>query len=450
MVLMVRCGTVVLILAMGVLISTVLVRTVPEVRTSDPEALRTRMEVISVQRVAVQRQWQAYGTARAVDRADVPARVTSEVIHVPDHAREGQWVERGQLLIQLDESDFVQQAQAAEKTLTSLQAELAQLDVEAQRFGEQLQTQGEVYDLVEAEYERLVRLFERDAANQRDVDGARRAMLEIQAAIVQLQQAVDLIEPRRRQLEASIAAQQANLEMARLNLRRCQVVSPITGILQAVDVRQGETVAPGQRVARVVSLDRIEVPLSLPASARFHVQRGDMVLLRSTSRVDCLWEAEITRLAPEDDPQTRTFTVYAEIEQPEASQVFGRAVGRELLLPGAFVDGSVIHQAQEMRWVVPRRAIRGGRLFLVQDQTIHSRPVTAAFVLEAEIPAFNLPDDQWAVLAEGSVPVLETGELVVVNVTPALSDGVPVTPVVLNAASQTAARDGQTDQEALP
>src|SRR5690606_25624253 len=122
-------------------------------------------------------------------------------------------------------------------------------------------------------------------------------------------------------LDAQRQGLAARLATAVKNVERCTVTSPMDGIIEAIDVEEGENLTPGQRVARIVDPRIIEVPLQLPASARNEVEVGNTVSITMRNMPpDCPpWVAPITRLGIHNDTQTRTFTAYARLDQTDTS-----------------------------------------------------------------------------------------------------------------------------------
>jgi hypothetical protein len=161
------------------------------------------------------------------------------------------------------------------------------------------------------------------------------------------------------------------------------------------------------------------------------VRTGDDVAVRATRRRDEAILAAVSRIAPEDDETTRTMTVYVEIEQDPRP-------GEGRLAPGQFVRGLVSSSEGEIRYVVPRRAVKNDRVLLVENDTMVSGLVEADFEVEATFPALGLPDEQWVVLADP----LPDGALVVVNAARALPEGVRVTPVPVSAPPAAASAPG--------
>jgi hypothetical protein len=129
------------------------------------------------------------------------------------------------------------------------------------------------------------------------------------------------------------------------------------------------------------------------------------------------WHGQVRRIGPSDDQNTRTMTVYVEIEQDP------RVPG--WLAPGRFVEGTVISQHAELRTVVPRRSLLGDRLLVVEDGRVRSRTVNVDFHVQGDFGELGVSAEQWAVLAAP----LAQGAKVVVNATRTLPEGLRVEPV---------------------
>ena len=407
----------------------VLVATAPRAQSNETPPNIRRVTVFPVKKLPIRRQWSGYGTTVASDSAEVPARVTATVVSIPEAVIAGRLVKRGQLLIQLDDSDLRQQVEIARQNLKDLQAQLALIAVEEKRFTEQLELETQDEALAAQEWRRVEQLHERGAAHTQDVDRSKRSLIAAQRTRVATQETLEKLAPRRRQIQAQYAALSSQLELAKLNLQRCLIVSPIDGVLQSVDVEVGENLAVGQRVARVVDLSRIEVPLRLPAAARSGVSGvavGDPVELTATNRSGLAWSGHVARIVPENDPETRTLTVFVEIDQSRLVGNYARGGSVALFTPGMFLAGTVTSGHVESRWVVPRRSISRGRIMLVDSGVIASCPVRVDYVLKSRFPESGVPDEQWAVL---ETPLNE-GLLVVVNASTSVLDGQAVESVI--------------------
>ena len=407
----------VVLLAMAGGIAAMLWHTRPQpAKIGEPPRLR-RVEVMKALAVPVRRQWQGFGTARARDEADVPAEVTAVVIDIPPQIVEGAEIAKDDVVALLDDTDFVIQQQIATQRIEELAAQLEQLVLEEASWKRRVELAAEEVRLAEADFERVTEARERQAARDREVDQSREKLLAAIRIDVGAREQFDRIDPRRTELAAMKSLQESSLRLAEKNVQRCTIRSPLDGFVAAVDIEIGESLAPGQRVSRVVNLDRMEVPLRLPSSSRLGVTVGDEVVLNAQDNATPPWLGEVRRISPLDDQNTRTMTVYVEIEQDPFDPGW--------LAPGRFVDGRVISRRTEMRYVVPRRSLLGERLLVIQDGTVHSRWVNVDFHVQGDFEQLGVIAEQWAVLVDS----LDEGLQVVINAARSLPDGLRVEPV---------------------
>ncbi|MCP3905805.1 MAG: HlyD family efflux transporter periplasmic adaptor subunit [Planctomycetes bacterium] len=405
------------LLAIALIVMTVLVRTKPVPARTDVSARAPRIIVMAAVPVEVRRQWDGYGTAQAMDSADVPARVTATVIEIPGEVLAGASVEAGSLLVRLDNSDFTRQEEIAQHAIADIDAQLRRIEIQQKSWTERVQLAAQQVELARAEFDRVFAAFERGVAKQREVDTAKQALIGNIRDETAAREELDGLIPRASGLQANRLGQESQRRLARQNVERCRITSPIPGVIQDVTVEVGESLASGQRVARVVDLRRIEVAVRLPSSARASIGTGDRAELRATGSNEQRWEVSVTRVAPEDDETTRTMGVFVEVEQDPSR--------RGAVVPGQFLRGIVTASVPDTRWVVPRRALAGERVRLVEDGRIASRPVEIAYHVEDEFPVLGVPDRQWVVL---SSPLPE-GALVVINASRSLPEGMHVEPV---------------------
>lgn len=412
-----------LAVAIGIFVSLRMTRPQPETTAGNGQA--RRVDVMQAVAVPVRRQWEGYGTAMPRDEADVPAEVTAVVIEVSPRMVVGAQVQAGEVLARLDETDFVLQQQVAAQRIDDLDAQISQLELEETSWQRRLELAQEDVALAEADFDRAKNAYAQQAARQREVDQAKQRVVAAIRVEVGAREALDEVGPRRSRLVAQKAVQDSMVRLAAKNVERCTIRSPLDGIVAAEDIEVGESLVPGKRVAHVVSLRTMQVPLLLPSSARSGVAVGDEVLLSSQGAGRQVWTGRVARISPADDPQTRTMSVYVDLVQdPDAAGV---------LAPGKFVQGTVTSERPELRWVVPRRSLLGDRLMVVEDGLVRSFAVDVDFSVEGDFDELGVEAEQWAVLADE----LPKGALVVVNASRPLPDGLLVQPVV-------SGRDGVT------
>jgi len=405
------------VIILAFVISSWLIATAPEAEVSNEPAPGRSVLVIESAPVQVSQQFTGYGVARAIEDADVPARVSSTVINLPATSRAGNLVSKGDLLVILDDIDFQEELTMARQRLADIMAQLKTVDVEEKTRLQTIEIAEQDLELAKRELDRVRDAVNKQAAMPREVDMVQKQVLAEEQALVLARADLEQTATRRLALEAKKKSEEASIRIANERVERCTITSPINGFIERIDVSQGENLTAGSRVARIMDPRAIEVPLELAASARGEVSVGDSVLLQTTGSRTRTWDARVARVSPQDDPSSRTMTVYAEVTQPMA--------GEHHLPPGAFVQGSVSSEEGERAWIVPRRSVRKDRLLVVRDGSVKSVPVSIRFPITGTFEQFDVPDRDWVVLDEP----LEEGELIVLSPSRTLADGMRVEPV---------------------
>ncbi len=173
------------------------------------------------------------GTTAPLEQVEVRARVTGflEALHFEPRQKVG----RGDLLFTIDKRPFENALSTAEAGLAMTRAQL---------------------DKARHDADRLQRLFERDAAGEE----------ELRDAI-----------SKRDSLAASVAADEARLDQARLELSWCEVLAPTRGRVSRNLVDPGNVIAADATVlASIVNDDEVYV--------YFNVSERDILTIRAESR----------------------------------------------------------------------------------------------------------------------------------------------------------------------
>lgn len=414
-------GLAALVLAIGIFGA--LLRSKPAPERRDPDALVPRVRVLTAAELEVRRTWTGFGVARAMAVADVPARVASTVVAIPEGVEDGAPLGPDGVIVRLDDSDFVARVAAADQILADLDAQIARVAVDDRRLRDRLELVDERVGLAEAELTRVLDAQRQNAALPREADAARSALAAVRSERATLLAQIEGLPSTRASLSARRAGADAERRLASLAVERCVIVNPLGPgangtVLQRVDVEPGESVVPGQRVARVVDPSRLEVPIRLPASARRWLEVGDEARLSPAGSDEEPVTARVARIAPEDDAATRTVTVFVEFVQST------RDPGA--IAPGRFVRAEVRRGTPERRVVVPRRSLDGDRMYVLdEDGRVRGREARPDFAIRERFPSTGLPDEDWVVLVDAPDP----GTRIVLTPTRRLADGLRIEPV---------------------
>jgi macrolide-specific efflux system membrane fusion protein len=239
-------------------------------------------------------------TLALLDEAQAPARGAGWVASVA--AREGDRVERGATLAQLDDEDARLAVGAAEAE-RAIAAVAAQDDVPA-RYA------AKAAEVADAELRRSQESIERFAGSvsQSQLDVER---LSVEKAKLEHEKALQL--RRKADLELQLAT--VKLDAARVELARRRIVAPLDGVVVETSVRRGEWLEPGQKAFRLVSIDRLKAEGFLEAPRARGLQPGAVVRMRAApgSNLEPI-VGTLVFVSPEVDPVTNQVRLWAEVD----------------------------------------------------------------------------------------------------------------------------------------
>lgn len=205
--------------------------------------------------------------------------------------REGRRVETGQVLIRLDEKDLHWQVEGLKKKKTALEEERKGL----------LQD----FYYAKANYERIERLFNDEAATRDEYDRAKAAFLGGKARLAAY--------------DARIHGVSARINALRNELTYRIIKSPVTGWVVRRHVDPGTFVGPGAPLLELASVAHgFRFVAHVPESMLDKVRAGDTAYImighvRSGRSNWAPQETKITQVVPEVDPATHTLEIKADL-----------------------------------------------------------------------------------------------------------------------------------------
>ena len=324
------------LLAGGLFAAKTLVESKQEIVAQPPEILPPLVEVQVVEPVQRRLEVRTEGEVTALDQVALSAQVSGTALEVAPELIVGGFVERDQVLVRIDASDYQLALESAEATLAEAQAALT---------------------LEEAQAESSVREWE--------------AVSEAPpSALVRR-------EPQLAAARARIATAEAGIAKARLDLERTELRAPFDACVLAEDIDRGQLVALGQPIATLVSVEAVEIPVSLTESdlealalpANLGLPGGPtgplarVVVPGSGDEVE--WSGRVVRTGGQLDPRTRTRTAFVRVDAPYGDPV--GTLNHDPLVLGTFVRVFIEGRSVEDVIALPRKALkRGNEVYRVQ------------------------------------------------------------------------------------
>jgi RND family efflux transporter MFP subunit len=144
---------------------------------------------------------------------------------------------------------------------------------------------------------------------------------------------------------AAVAA--ARLDGLRTRLDNTYIKSPIDGVLDARYIDEGEMVALGAPMGRVLSSEVIKIEVGVPERFAGDVHLEGRVLVDFDVLADMDFEGSIEFVGSAVDPGNRTFPIEIELENPGG-----------LIKPEMIANTRVVRHQYDSAIVVPEQAIR--------------------------------------------------------------------------------------------
>jgi membrane fusion protein (multidrug efflux system) len=238
------------------------------------------------------------------DKVAVNADVAGTVVEIA--VGENQRVAAGDLLFRLDDEPFRIALAAAEAQLASVRNDIAALEATwRQRLAEIRQAEADIA-WYESEFRRQSELAQRNVASQAKLDEARHDLEAARQRLSGLRQDAEAVLARLggdadRPVEEQAAYRRAfaDLEKARRDLRRANILAPIDGIVTRVqNLQVGSYLEPGQPAFALVAVDRAWVEANPKETDVTYVKPGDPATVSVDAYPGRRWTGRVASLSP--------------------------------------------------------------------------------------------------------------------------------------------------------
>jgi HlyD family secretion protein len=294
------------------------------------------------------------------DEIRLGSRVGGRVAQDGVRVQEGDRVRQGQVLIELEPFDLEELEREAAATLAAREAdyqrlkaglrpeEVAQAEARAKRLRARLellrkgprdqeiragrankQVAEHALTLATQNYERVANLVKKGAGTQEELDRATESLRVAQSTLIVRDQELSLLEEgtrpeevaeaaaqleeaeeawtlakkgyRQEDIDAALAARdaaQAALAVLAVRKQELQIVAPVDGLVEALELRPGDLAPPGAPVLSVQDESRLWVRAYVPED-RLNLQLGQRLEIRIDSFPDDKFEGEVTFISPQ-------------------------------------------------------------------------------------------------------------------------------------------------------
>lgn len=181
--------------------------------------------------------------------------VTSRIVQLPFD--EGQWVEKGQLIARLDDSNYRQQVAVDQAAVQVQQQQLA--SARQNLVASQNTVANDQADFAQknADHQRFQQLWNENATSTQSRDQAETAMKQAAAALKRDEALVGVAEKNIATSLANIKNAQETLQLANITLGYTVLRAPFSGVIVERQTELGEVMQPGTPVVTLADLDHV-------------------------------------------------------------------------------------------------------------------------------------------------------------------------------------------------
>jgi RND family efflux transporter MFP subunit len=290
---------------------------------------------------------------------------------------EGQPVTKGQVLAELDDTDYRNAYDAAQAQADAAQAtdHKAQTGPRAQEL-EQARID---YERWLDEYTRMKYLYDHKSLPANDFKKIEAGYQAAQQRYNMAQQGTRVEE--KQSASAQFRAASAQMHEAHKRLGDTRLIAPISGFVGMRRIDVGDTVAAGMPVLSVLDLNPVKVRVGIPEAEIGKVRGAARATVTIPSLDNQPFEGKVEAVGVAADPASRTYTVKIAVPNPahllragmvSEARIFGSAMVNTITVPGS----AIVRDAKGVTSVY---------LYYPGQQRVYARRVEVGQLLRNEV-----------------------------------------------------------------
>ena len=296
----------------------------------------------------------------------------------------GQKVRAGTVLVQIDTGDLSLEIDQIQNEYETAQKKIAvgsAIALELESAKESLQN-----------FERLTKTGNYPAA---ELEKQRRLVKQIEQRLA-LEEVINTQQ---------LATYENTLKVKRRQLEKMTITAPFDGQVSEVFARPGDLISGGAPIAVLIATTRT-VEAKISEENFSGIEEGQKAFVRFLVYGDWQYDATVSKILPTADPTTQRYIVHLDVK-----------IDPEKLVPGITGEVSIIVGERQSKANIPRRALFGSNVYVVEDGEVKLRAVKVGYVSNILVE-----------ILEG----LEAGEEVIVDQLDLFRDGQSVRTEVVN------------------
>jgi HlyD family secretion protein len=309
----------------------------------------------------------ASGHVENPHRVNLGAQLSGTVKRVP--VTEGQSVQAGQVLIELEDKELQAALRQAEFNVQQAQARVRQLnEVQLPMLDQSLRQSKVTQNTSQNALLRAQELFDKGFTGQAALDEAKRIAQVHQSQVLSFQEQLQSLQSGGSDLALSQAALSqaiAGAELARARHQYAQIKAPVAGVLISRNVEPGDAIQPGKILMVLSPEGSTELVVQIDEKHLSQLQIGQMAQASADAYSTQKFPAVLTYINPGIDPQRGSVAVKLKVSQAPDYLQQDMTVSVNIVVAkrsqAILVATEAVHDLEKKPWVmqlVMGRALR--------------------------------------------------------------------------------------------
>lgn len=213
-----------------------------------------------------------YGRTETSELLNAAAPAASQVTRVL--VKEGEHIDKGQLMLSLDQDDFEPLLKQAQGKVSELKALIRSEKLRHENNLISLKNEKMLLRLSEKALARAEKVKRQNLGSISETEQAMQQVEKQRLAYNLMQFSVNEHEARLEQLQARLQQAEAELVKSRLALERSQIYAPFSGVVAKVNVAQGDRVNSNEKLLSFYSMEALEIRAKLPINILTEVHQS--------------------------------------------------------------------------------------------------------------------------------------------------------------------------------
>jgi multidrug efflux pump subunit AcrA (membrane-fusion protein) len=304
----------------------------------------------------------------------------------------GDIVKQGQVIAQVDRTDFLQKVREIEAKVAQAKAQLSELETgtrteELRQAEESVKQAQSRFENARLQHERIEALYKRDVISKKERDIADMDFTVAEAQMASSQQNLRLLREGARQevregSQAKLREMEAILEQERTRLQNAKIVAPFRGEISRKYVDAGALVSPSTPLVSLVHTETLKIVANVLEKDIPLLKAGMKAKIRTESYPGRVFEGRVEKINSALELSTRTLQAEVYIHNADRS-----------LKPGMFANVEVVLLEKPQTLVIPREAVIAAgseiSVFVVEGKQAVRRPITLGYEQDQSVEILN-------------------------------------------------------------